>query len=46
MNHGFYACDPFRANNLFYPFLLVWTSCAVDSYKSADEFHTITYYEL
>jgi len=44
-SHGFHACDPFRAHDLFYEFWLVTRPSAADSNASADGFHTMTHYE-
>ena len=45
MCHGFHACDPVRAHDLFYGFWLGARYDAVDSYESAHGFHTMTHYE-
>jgi len=45
VSHGFQACDPIRAHDLFYGFWLVAREGAADSDQSADGFHTMTHYE-
>ena len=45
MSHGFHACDPVRAHDLFYEVWLVTRYDAPNSNESADGFHTMTHYE-
>jgi len=45
MSHWFHACDPVRAQDLFYGFLLVARYGAADSDESAEGSHTMTHYE-
>jgi len=45
ISHGFRACDPVRAHDLFYELWLVAGQGAADSDESADGFHTMTHYE-
>ena len=45
MSHGFHACDPVRADDLFYEFGLVARQSAADSDESAHGYHTMTHYK-
>jgi len=45
MSHGFHACDPARAHDLFYGFGLVGRYGEADSDGSAEGFHAMTHYE-
>ena len=45
MSHESHACDPLRTHDLLYELWLVKACCAVDSYESADGFHTMTHFE-
>jgi len=45
MSHGFHACDPVRAHDLFYGVWLVARYGAADWLVSADGFHTMTHSE-
>jgi len=45
MSHGFRACEPLGAHDLFYGFWLVVRYGAADSYELAEGFDTMTHYE-
>ena len=45
MSHGFHACDPVRAHDLFYEYWLAARYGGADSDVSADGFHSMTHHE-